>query len=43
MEKKEVGSPYPSLTPALTNDQNKGAEKAPQGQRRNEAITRAST
>ena len=31
MKKKKVGSPYPSLTPALTNDQNKGAEKAPPG------------
>ena len=39
IKKKKVGSPYPSLTPALTNDQNKGAEKAPKGQRRNEAIT----
>ena len=39
MKKNKVGSPYPSLTLALTNDQNKGAEKAPQGQRRNEAIT----
>ena len=36
IKKKKVGSPYPSLTPALTNDQNKGDEKAPQGQRRNE-------
>ena len=39
MKKKKVGSLYPPLTPALTNDQNKGTEKAPQGQRRNEAIT----
>ena len=30
-----MGPPYPSLTPALTNDQNKDAEKAPQGQRNN--------
>ena len=37
IKKKKVGSPYPSLIPALTNDQNKGDEKAPQGQRRNEA------
>ena len=29
MKKKKVGSPFPSLTPALTNDQNKGNEKAP--------------
>ena len=38
-KKKKVGSPYSSLTPALIIDQNKGAEKAPQGQRRNEEIT----
>ena len=39
MKKKKVGSPYPSLTPALTNDQNKGAENSSRGQRRNVAIT----
>ena len=31
IKKKKVGSPYPSLTLALTNDQIKGAEKAPPG------------
>ena len=35
--KKGVRSHYPSLTPALIIDQNKGTEKGPQGQRRNEA------
>ena len=39
MKKKKVGSPYPLLTPALTNDQNKGAENSSRGQQRNEAIT----
>ena len=39
IKKKKVGSPYPSLTQALTNDQNKGTEKAPKDQRRNEAIS----
>ena len=28
----KVGSSYPSLTPALIIDQNKGSEKGPQGQ-----------